>query len=329
MAEIVLGIGTSHSPSLSMGPQWWTPHAEHFDPTLTGMGNYEERCAEAPDWLRREIDEDVFKRKYDACTAAIDELGRRLRASRPDVIVCVGDDQHEMFPKTLLPALAIFAGEHLVDVPSQLDKLPPSIRAADWAIHGTETTLWPGMPALAEHFSRRLTAARFDVCHLSEQPEGRTLGHAFTFIYRRLLERTPIPMVPVLLNTYYPPAQMPAARCWELGLALREAIDAWESDARVAIVGSGGLSHFFVDETLDGGALRALAHHDAAELAQIPESALQSGSSEIKNWIVAGAALGGFEMELLEYVPAYRTRAATGIGLAFAVWQPRVAAAAA
>jgi 3-O-methylgallate 3,4-dioxygenase len=323
MAQIVLGIGTSHSPSLSMGSEWWTPHAEHFDPTLTGMGNYEERCAAAPDWLKREIDESVFARKHDAANTAIEALGKILRDAKPDMIVCVGDDQHEMFPKSQQPTLTVFAAESLVDLPSTLDELPPSIQAADWAIHGKETELWPGAPALGEHVTRALIRAEFDVFYLTEQPAGRTLGHAFTFVYRRLLQGGRIPMLPILLNTYYPPAQMRAARCWQLGLELREAIDAWQSDARVAIIGSGGLSHFFVDEPLDGGVLRALAHRDANHISAIAETDLQSGSSEIKNWIVAGAALDGFEMEVLDYVPAYRTRAATGIGLAFAVWRPK------
>ena len=62
-------------------------------------------------------------------------------------------------------------------------------------------------------------------------------------------------------------------------------------DARVGILASGGLSHFTVDEELDRGVLAACKRNDGAALASIPVEKLNSGSSEIRNWIaVAGAA---------------------------------------
>ena len=65
-------------------------------------------------------------------------------------------------------------------------------------------------------------------------------------------------MVPLLLNTYYPPNVPTAARCHDIGRALRRVLDADTSDLRVAIVASGGLSHFVVDEELDRRVMRAL-----------------------------------------------------------------------
>src|SRR5262249_10157882 len=117
MAEIVLGVGTSHSPSLSMGPEWWSRHGTHFDPKLERIADFEERCANAPEWLRAELDEAVFRRKHAATDAAIEALGDALRASRADVVVVVGDDQKEMFTADELPALALFTGDRLVDRP--------------------------------------------------------------------------------------------------------------------------------------------------------------------------------------------------------------------
>lgn len=326
MAEIVLGVGTSHSPSLSMGHGFWATHGAYFDPKLERIPDFEERCANAPEWLRAELDPGVFERKYAACESAIGTIGAALKASKADVVVVVGDDQKEMFSAEELPALALFAGDRLIDLPADLDSLPPSTRAANWALHGPERTEWPGSKELGSHLARELTATDFDVYALSRQPDHRTLGHAFTFIFRRLYGEGPVPaMVPILLNTYYPPTQMRAPRCWALGRAIRRAIDSWDSDARVAVIGSGGLSHFILDPELDKRVLTALRTYDEAAIAAIPESTLQSGTSEIKNWIVAGAALEGFTMRLLDYVPAYRTGAATGIGLAFALWEPKAA----
>jgi hypothetical protein len=322
MAEIVLGVGTSHSPSLSMGHELWASHGNYFDPKLERISDFDERCANAPAWLRAELDPAVFARKHAACEAAIEAVGAALRASKADVVVVVGDDQKEMFAAEELPALALFAGDRLIDLPADLDSLPPTTRAANWALHGPERTEWPASKELGGHVARVLTASDFDVYALSRQPENRTLGHAFTFVFRRLYPDGPVPaMVPILLNTYYPPTQMRAQRCWALGRAIRRAIDSWDSDARVAIIGSGGLSHFILDPELDKRVLAALRTYDEAAIAAIPESTLQSGTSEIKNWIVAGAALEGFEMRLIDYVPAYRTGAATGIGLAFALWE--------
>jgi hypothetical protein len=47
---------------------------------------------------------------------------------------------------------------------------------------------------------------------------------------------------------------------------------------------------------------------------------LNSGSSEIRNWIVAAGAAAELRMKWREYVPLYRTPAGTGCGMAFAEW---------
>jgi aromatic ring-opening dioxygenase catalytic subunit (LigB family) len=131
-----------------------------------------------------------------------------------------------------------------------------------------------------------------------------------------------LPHVPIMLNTFFPPNQPPAARCYKLGKAIRKAVEAWESDARVAIIGSGGLSHFVIDEEMDDKIIKAMDSFDEATLGAIPESYLQSGSSEIKNWIaMTGAVAGtGLTMELVDYIPCYRSEAGTGTAQGFAYW---------
>jgi len=94
-----------------------------------------------------------------------------------------------------------------------------------------------------------------------------------------------------------------------------------ESERRVGIVASGGLSHFLVSEDLDHRVLEACAAGDTDTLAAIPEVVLQSGTSEIKNWITVAAACQGLHFKLIDYIPGYRTLAGTGTGLAFATWQ--------
>jgi hypothetical protein len=89
---------------------------------------------------------------------------------------------------------------------------------------------------------------------------------------------------------------------------------------RVGVVASGGLSHFVVDEELDRSVLKGIESNDADILGGIPESKLQSGSSEIKNWIVAAGALTDLRFDLVDYVPGYRSAGGTGCGMAFARW---------
>jgi 3-O-methylgallate 3,4-dioxygenase len=89
------------------------------------------------------------------------------------------------------------------------------------------------------------------------------------------------------------------------------------------VVASGGMSHFVVDEEMDWMVLDALKTKDAEALQSIPRERLYSAASETQNWIALGGVLQDtdLEMEIVEYVPVYRTPAATGGGWGFARWQ--------
>jgi hypothetical protein len=199
-------------------------------------------------------------------------------------------------------------------------RIPAGIRAAYWAVHGEEPGRHPVADDLSMHIASCLTVDGFDLTLLTEQPAGRTLGHAFTFPRYRLGLTEDTPVVPVFVNTYYQPNVPSAARCYALGQALRRAVSSWDSGTRVAVVASGGLSHFVVDEELDQSVLAALASHDASALRALPRDRLRSGNSEILNWVTAAGALEGLTATVLDYVPGYRTPAGTGAGMAFACW---------
>jgi hypothetical protein len=83
-------------------------------------------------------------------------------------------------------------------------------------------------------------------------PEGEGEGHAIGFVHKRIMKDV-VPIVPVCINTYYPPNQPTPRRCYKLGQAIRAAVESYPGDKRVGIIGSGGLSHFVVDEALDRG----------------------------------------------------------------------------
>jgi hypothetical protein len=181
----------------------------------------------------------------------------------------------------------------------------------------------PASPDYARRLIEQLVDADVDVavCSQVAAPEKAGFGHAFGFIVARLFRGRQTPIAPVPLNTYYPPNVPSAARCYDIGRKLRAAIEASPDDLRVAIVASGGLSHFATDADLDEGVMKALASGDSAALRGLPRPALRSGSSEILNWVLTAGALEGMRYAWGEYIPVYRTPPGTGIGLGFACWR--------
>jgi 3-O-methylgallate 3,4-dioxygenase len=330
MAEVVLGLASSHTPQLSTSADYWSEHAARDQRNNRLLGpdgryrTYDELLAAADPALAGELQPAVWHSKFDRAQAAVGALAQRLAAAQPDVVLVVGDDQHELFGADGVPAIGLFTGDTLWDLPPDAERLartPADIRAASWAAHAGTPDRYPVAAELSEHLARFLTGQEFDLTVMEQQPAGRGLGHAFTFVRRRLRLPDAVPIVPVLLNTYFPPNVPSPGRCWRLGQALRAGIESWAPDARVAVFASGGLSHFVVLEHLDRSVLAGLEAGDAAALGQIPVQLLRSGTSETLNWITAGGALGGLAFRLLDYIPAYRSPAGTGCGMAFATWE--------
>jgi hypothetical protein len=316
MARVVFGVGTSHSSQVSITPDWWTAQGE-ID---RGRTPYEDLLRNAPDWLPGELRADVWRRKYDETQKAVAELKAAIARAKPDALLIIGDDQRELFLDDTMPTFSIFWGKEIWDLPGPTDKLAPSHKAARWAVHGDAPEPYPVASGVARHLVEQMMIEGFDVSQFTEQPKGRSLGHAWTFVRRRLMGEAPIPMIPVMVNTYYPPNQPRASRCYALGEALARAVASYPKDMRIGVVASGGLSHFIVDEELDRRVIEGLAKKDKANLTSIPQDQLQSGSSEILLWIAAAGALRHLDMKLHAYVPGYRTPAGTGCGMTFATW---------
>ena len=197
----------------------------------------------------------------------------------------------------------------------------------DWARRATaryyeekKPRAYPVDSGLALHLITSLVDREFDPVSSDALPEGKGEGHAFAFVRKRLMEDPTLPVVPVFINTYFPPNQPTPRRCYKLGQAIREAVENYPGSARVGIVGSGGLSHFVVDEDLDRGVLDACARKDAEMLQSLPRHKLNSGSSEIRMWICVAGAVEHLDFAWSRYVPGYRTPAGSGTGLGFALW---------
>jgi len=140
-------------------------------------------------------------------------------------------------------------------------------------------------------------------------------------VLRRVKDNKYLKCSPVVVLTTTDDAQE-IKRCYALGKGLRQAIEAWDSNQRVAIIASGGLSHFVIEEELDQHIIEGLKNKDESKLTDLPNIRFNSGTSEIRNWIVVAGAMAdnGLEMNLIDYQPCYRSEAGTGCAMGFAEW---------
>lgn len=329
MAEIVLGLAASHTPLLALEARHWAQRAaaDLANPRLNLSDGraltYEQLLAEVGPRYTELIAPDVLADKALRCQAALDRMADAIERLRPDLAIVVGDDQRELYQGSNQPSLAVYHGEALQMLPRfERDEAPEWFRQLGQGYLMDAAHTVPGSPAWGLALIEGLIDEHFDVASSSgiEDPRQAGFGHAFGFIVQRLFRGRAIPVVPVLLNTYYPPNVPSAARCDDLGTALRRVVQRCGLPGRVMVVGSGGLSHFVVDEVLDRQVIGAIERADAGALRALPRAALQSGSSEILNWVVAAGALRGTPVAWSEYLPLYRTPAGTGVGAGFVCW---------
>jgi hypothetical protein len=277
----------------------------------------------AGDHFEKECTDEKFETRYQACQQAIVHMSKTLADAKPDVCIILGDDQHEAFNDGNMPSIAIYHGDTVIDAPRAAGAF--AVRDPKIDESPTEPMHRPTDAGLGEYLIEALTAAEFDIARTNEfSPEHNNgaIGHAFYYIYRRLMHNDVIANVPLLVNTYYPPNSPTANRCYKLGQALREAIMAWDTDKKVAIFASGGLSHTVIEEELDEKIIEGLKTNDVSLLTDYPDVRFRGGTSEIKNWIALAGAMAGnhLRMDLIDYIPCYRTEAGNGCAMGFAEW---------
>ena len=337
MAEVVLGMWTTHGPTLSTTPDEWllrlpADHMNKAHPFRDGVYDFDTLVEVRKDEnLAFKSSSAERVRRHGLCRGAIAKMAEIYEAAKPDVAIIFGNDQNELFRKeAMVPALTIFNGDRIWNEPASEEQAamhPPGIHAAEWGHKPSSHTEYPGLPVLANKMLRHLTQEGFDINRVSELPEHDDhwhsgIGHAFGFIYRQIMRDSVIPNVPIIANTFFPPNQPTAKRMFQLGQAVGEAVRSWDSDARVAVFGSGGMSHFVIDEELDKAFIDAIANRDGDYLTGVDERTLQSGTSEMKNWIGAAGLLFGTNLQgsLIDYVPCYRSEAGTGTANGFVAW---------
>jgi aromatic ring-opening dioxygenase catalytic subunit (LigB family) len=225
-----------------------------------------------------------------------DAIGERFKAARPDVLVILSPDHWVNFFLNNYPAFCIGVGEEHDGPPEPF--LKP---------HFNHPVL-KGHPALGRHILNTAIEQGGDPA-LSHR---MTLDHGFCLpLWRMGLESLP-PIVPIVVNEIESP--MPTLRrCIQWGHMLRQAIDTYPEPLRVAILASGGLSHYIgqphmgeIDEAFDRTCISLLQNGDEKLLADTLQEALPktgNGGEEVRSWVIAHAAAGSSGFELLGYEP--------------------------
>ncbi len=328
MAKIVFGMAVPHSGMLGQAPEDWLTNGERDrnNPELwfrNRTWTYPELEAHRGAAFEKYLTIEERTARAARCRVALDEMAAAYQRANVDVAIILGKDQQEIFPN-FSPSLAIYSGAEVHNGPPQRPVYAPDHHV----VHKCH-------PKLATYLLETFQAKGFDMTDLFAWPENvwmekqmkqkadyPVVPHAYSFVYHQIMGDNPPPHVPVLMNLFYPPTQPSMARCIEFGSVLRDAILGWPDDVRVAIIASGGLSHFVNDEEFDQDILKKLASYDYEGLSAIPNGWFQSGTSEIKIYSTVMKTLEhtGAQMTLVDYVPCWRTAAGTGEGMGFMYW---------
>ncbi len=215
-----------------------------------------------------------------------------LAQAKPDIAVVIYNDHGLNFFLDNLPTFAVGAAAEYenVDEGWGLDPVPP----------------FPGDPALSWHLIESLVADEFDIASCQEM----VVDHGFTVpmsLFWPDRSEAPIKTVPISINTVQHPLPTPA-RCLKFGQAIGRAIDSYDSDEKVVILGTGGLSHQldgtragFINKDFDllcmekivdePETLASYSIHDLVELAG-------AQGAELINWIAMRGALTGHVSKL-------------------------------
>jgi hypothetical protein len=330
MARIVFGGGTSHTPLVTLKGELWEEYAKndqkanHYFDLEGNFISYQDLKEQAGDKYLEVCTNEYLEKQAEAVERHLDRLASDIARTAPDVMVIVGDDQQEMFQFDNMPAVSIFYGDKIISHkwPESFLQHRPIFSNVVKGYGMEEYHTWQGASSFSLELIEKLIERNVDVAAAKEvmDPEKAGFGHAFGFVITRLFGGKTIPVVPVLLNTYFPPNQPTCGRAYDIGRILREIIEASPTDLKVGIIASGGLSHFVTNEPLDRQVMEALRTGNSECLRKLPPQLLKEGSSEIKNWIVVGGAFEGRATSWNEYLPVYRTPAGTGVGIGFASW---------
>jgi 2,3-dihydroxyphenylpropionate 1,2-dioxygenase len=226
--------------------------------------------------------------QLDASIAAMRQLGHQMfDKTSPDAAIVIGSDHLETFFLSAVPTFALIGGERV--------KAAFAGRSYDLPCH-------PMSEGLIEH----LVASGFDMVY----SQDAVLGHAFAAPFEWVMEKRDIPVVAMFVNTYLPPLPT-ARRCAALGQAIAAYLGT--RPERVAIIASGGLSHYpgtwkypQPAYDFDRWAIAQMERGNTDAILSLTNRQIDEvGNTEILSWAVMMGAIGAKRGELLTYQPTW------------------------
>jgi protocatechuate 4,5-dioxygenase beta chain len=228
----------------------------------------------------------------------------------PDVAIVVYNDHANGIDLEVVPTFAI----------GTADSYP--VADEGWGKRPVPDVI--GDPELSAHLVESLVDDGFDMTLFQELEVDHGLTVPLSIYCPDPGEAWPCRVIPLIVNVIQYP-QPTAARCYALGKALRRAIDSYESDLKIAIFGTGGMSHQlagaragFVNPEFDAMYLDAI-QTDPERLAKLTREELirEAGSEgiELIMWLVMRGALDEEIRRVHEtyHVPASNTAAALAL----------------
>jgi protocatechuate 4,5-dioxygenase beta chain len=228
-----------------------------------------------------------------------------LQKVRPDVVVVFYNDHGLNFFLDKQPTFAVGAAAQYINADEGwgIPSLPP--------FRGEQDLSW--------HIINEVVHKDFDLTTCQEM----LVDHAFTLPLKLLWPQdgpTPVRTVPICINTVQHPLAS-ARRCLRLGQAVGEAIESWDADLRVVVLGTGGLSHQldgeragFINKEFDLKFVQSLSSDpEWATQYSIEELVELTGTQgvELLMWLaMRGALRGRVREELFNYhIPISNTAA--------------------
>ena len=247
--------------------------------------------------------------EQESLTSAFSELGRRIKAARPDALIVISPDHWVNFFIDNLPAICVGVGEAHDGPPEPWFTEFPHRKMA-------------GHPPLAEHVVSTALERDFE----PSVSYKLALDHGFCIpLWKAGLDPLPA-IVPVIFNDLEPPFPS-VKRCYAWGDMLAEAVASYPDKLRVGILATGGLSHSIgepdmgrIDEEFDRDCIRHFENGDAPALFDFLNERLPgagNGASEVRNWVAAHGAARGRGFDLIRYDPIPNVY----VGCGFASWK--------
>ena len=150
-----------------------------------------------------------------------------VRDNPPDVIFLIYNDHATAFDMDIIPTFALGCAE--------------SFQPADEGWGPRPVPAVQGHPELAAHIAQEVIQDNFDLTIINRMDVDHGLTVPLSLVFGQP-DAWPCPVIPFAVNVVlYPPPS--GQRCYELGKALRRAVESYPQDLNVHIWGTGGMSH--------------------------------------------------------------------------------------